>query len=86
LYNNNEEDLKKIEAEKFFNTRDYLNSYIKLKKINDEDFYKLDIVPMYCSSMIELNKVGELYYLAHKLANSCPEKLTSWFAVVKSLI
>ena len=36
---------------------------------------------MYCVCMVELNKVGELYYLAHKLANSCSEKHISWFAV-----
>lgn len=82
LYRNNDQDLMKIEAEKFFGTRDYFNAYMKLKKINDEDFYKLDIVPMYCSCMIELDKVGEIYYLAHKLANTCPEKYVSWFAVV----
>ncbi len=41
---------------------------------------------MYCSCMIELNKVSELYYLAHKLANNCPEKYISWFAVVKNYI
>jgi len=36
--------------------------------------------------MIELNKVGELYYLAHKLANNCPDKYVSWFAVVNYFI
>jgi len=82
LYTNNDQDLMKIEAEKFFNARDYLNAYNKLKKISDDDFYKLDIIPMYCSCMIELNKVGELYYLAHKLANNCSDKYVSWFAVV----
>jgi hypothetical protein len=82
LYTNNDQDLMKIEAEKFFIARDYLNSYTKLKKINDEDFYKLDLIPMYCSCMIELNKIGELYYLAHKLANNCSDKYLSWLAVV----
>jgi len=81
LYMNNDQDLMKMEAEKFYFSRDYLNTYNKLKKINDEDFYYLDLVPMYCSCMIELNKIGELYYLAHKLANSCSDKYVSWFAV-----
>jgi tetratricopeptide (TPR) repeat protein len=83
LYNNNDHDLMKIEAEKFFSARDYSNAYIRLKKINEEDFYKLDIIPMYCACMIELNKIGEIYYLAHKLASSCSEKYVSWFAVVR---
>ena len=83
LYNSNDQDFMKIEAEKYFTARDYENAYIKLKKINDEDFYKLDIIPMYCSCMIELNKTGELYYLAHKLANNCSDRYVSWFAVVR---
>lgn len=33
----------------------------------DEDFYNLNVVPLYCSILNELGKVGELYYLAHKL-------------------
>jgi hypothetical protein len=82
LYSNSDQDFMKIEAEKFFTARDYVNAYNKLKKINDEDFYKLDLIPMYCSCMIELNKVGELYSLAHKLASNCSDKYVSWFAVV----
>jgi hypothetical protein len=82
LYRNNDQDLMKIEAEKFFIARDYINTFEKLKKINDEDFYKIDLIPMYCSCMIELNKIGELYYLAHKLSNNCSDKYVSWFAVV----
>jgi hypothetical protein len=57
-------------------------SNLILYRINDDDFYKTDIIPMYCVSLIELNKVGELYYLAHKLANSCSDKYISWYAVV----
>jgi anaphase-promoting complex subunit 6 len=81
LYTNNDQDLMKMEAEKFYISRDHANAYNKLKKINDDDFYYLDIIPMFCSSMIELNKIGELYYLAHKLANNCSDKYVSWFAV-----
>ena len=36
---------------------------------------------MYCSVLIELNKVGELYYLAHKLVSANPDLAVSWFAV-----
>jgi tetratricopeptide (TPR) repeat protein len=86
LYSNSDQDFMKIEAEKFFTARDYTNAYNKLKKINDEDFYKLDILPMYCSCMVELNKIGELYSLAHKLASNCSDKFVSWFAVVRILL
>lgn len=81
LYKSNDQDLMKMEAEKFFIARDYINTYNKLKKLNEEDFYKLDIIPMLCSCMIELNKIGEIYSLAYKLANNCSEKYISWYAV-----
>ncbi len=82
LYTNNDQDFMKIEAEKFFTARDYTNAYNKLRKINEDDFYKFDIIPMYCSCMIELNKIGELYSLAHKLSNNCSDRYISWFLVV----
>ena len=81
LYTNNDQDLMKMEAEKFFISRDYNNAYAKLKKINEEDFYNLDIIPMLCSCLIELNKIGEIYSLAYKLANNCSDKYISWYAV-----
>ena len=81
LYKNEDQDLMKMEAEKYFIARDYTNTFNKLKKINEEDFYNLEIIPMLCSCMIELNKVGELYSLAYKLANNCGDKYISWYAV-----
>lgn len=81
LYKNNDQDLMKMEAEKFFIARDYTNAYTKLKKISEEDFYNLDIIPMLCSCMIELGKIGEIYSLAYKLANNCSDKYISWYAV-----
>jgi hypothetical protein len=32
LFNNMNQDIMKIEVEKFFNSRDYQNSFLKLKK------------------------------------------------------
>ena len=81
LYKNEDQDLMKMEAEKYFIARDYTNTFNKLRKINEEDFYNLEIIPMLCSCMIELNKVGELYSLAYKLANNCGDKYISWYAV-----
>ena len=81
LYKNEDQDLMKMEAEKYFIARDYTNTFNKLRKINEEDFYNLEIIPMLCSCMIELNKVGELYSLAYKLANYCGDKYISWYAV-----
>lgn len=81
LYKNNDQSLMLMEAEKMFMARDYSNTYKKLKKINEEDFYNLEIIPMLCSSMIELNKIVDLYSLAYKLGNNCIDKFIPWYAV-----
>jgi hypothetical protein len=57
-----------------------------VKSIIDDDFYYLRAVPIFCATLIELNKIGELYFLAHKLAASNPELAVSWFAVVSYLM
>jgi len=38
-------------------------------------------VPLYCAVLQELKKVGELYYLAHKLVKANPDSAVAWFAV-----
>lgn len=74
-------DVKFIEAEKLFLEQNYQKAYEIIKQIIDEDFYNLQIVPLYCSILNELDKVGELYYLAHKLVQANNELAVSWFAV-----
>lgn len=56
------------------------------KKILDEDSYFSQIVPLYCAVLAELKKVGELYYLAHKLVTANPDSAVAWFSVVSSSI
>lgn len=75
-------DVKQIEAEKLFNDQNYNRAYELIKNIVDQDFYYVSIVPLFCSVLIEMNKVGELYYLAHKLVSANPDLAVSWFAVV----
>ena len=81
LYKNNDQILMLMEAEKMFMAMDYTNTYKKLKKINEDDFYNLELIPMLCSSMIELNKIVDLYSLAYKLGNNCNDKFIPWYAV-----
>lgn len=47
----------------------------------DEDSYYMQGIPLYCAVLYELNKVGDLYSLAHKLVSSDPDCAISWFAV-----
>ena len=74
-------DLKQIEAEQLFREQSYLRAYEVVKSTVEQDFYHVSIVPLYCSLLIELEKVGELYYLAHKLVSANPDLAISWFAV-----
>ena len=75
-------DIRQIEAERFFKEQNYLKAYEIIKSVVDQDFYYVSIVPLYCSVMVELNKVGELYFLAHKLVSANPDLAVCWFAVV----
>lgn len=52
-----------------------------MKKITEEDPYFVEVVPLFCSVLIELEKQGELYFLAHKLVSANPDSAISWFAV-----
>jgi anaphase-promoting complex subunit 6 len=52
-----------------------------IKAVVEADFYYVHIVPLYCAVLIELNKVGELYYLAHKLVSANPDLAVAWFSV-----
>ena len=39
------------------------------------------MVPLYCSVLTELKKVGELYYLAHRLVSANADSAIAWFSV-----
>lgn len=77
--------LRQIEAEKHFSQANYVKAFEVSKKILDEDAYFTQIVPLYCAVLTELKKVGELYYLAHKLVTANPDSAIAWFCVVSSL-
>ena len=50
----------------------------------EEDTYNVSIVPLFCAVLNELKKVGELYYLAHKLVSANVDSAVAWFSVVSS--
>ena len=61
--------------------QNFSKGYETLKKILDDDPYFVEAVPLFCSVLIQLDKQGELYYLAHKLVNANPDSAISWYAV-----
>ena len=48
----------------------------------EDDSYNVSIVPIFCALLTELKKVGELYYLAHKLVSANADSAIAWFSVV----
>ena len=77
-------DIRQIEAEKYFNQQNYTKAYEIVKKILDDDSYYVSVVPLYCAVLTELRKVGELYYLAHKLVSANADSAIAWFSVVST--
>ena len=70
-----------IEAEKLFNEQNFVKAHETIKKILNEDFYNTTVVPLYCAVLTELQKVGDLYYLAHRLVSADADSAIAWFAV-----
>ena len=55
-----------------------------VKKMLDDDSYNVAVVPLFCAILTEMKKVGELYYLAHKLVSANADSAVSWFSVVST--
>ena len=81
LYNSNNNYIKIIEAEKYYNSQNVAKAYEIIKSLIDEDMYFLSAIPLYAAVLIELNNVGDLYLLSHNLVSSSPELAVSWFTV-----
>ena len=75
-------DMRYIEAQNYFSTQQLKKAYDCIKKIIDEDSYYLAIMPLFCAILVELNKKGDLYHIAHKLVSADPDSTISWYAVV----
>ena len=78
-------DLRFIEAQRLFSTSQFKKAYDCSKKIIDEDSYYLAVIPLFCAILVEMNKKGDLYHVAHKLVSADPDSTFSWYAVVSSL-
>ena len=81
LKNSNNNYIKIIEAEKFYNQQNVTKAYEIMKALVEDDKYFLNAIPLYTAILIELNQVGDLYILAHSLVNSNPDLAVTWFVV-----
>ena len=76
-----------IKAKNAMRKYDSLKSYEICVQIIKTDPLYFDIIPIYCSSLLDLNflginaKIGELYYCAHNLIENYPNHHLSWYAI-----
>jgi len=75
-------DIRMIEAEKHFTRQNYGRAYDIVRRMLEDDSYNVSVVPLFCAILTELKKVGELYYLAHKLVSANADSAVAWFSVV----
>ena len=81
LMNSQNNYIKIIEAEKYYNGQNVTKAYEIMKIIIEDDKYFLNAIPLYTAILIELNQVGDLYMLAHSLVNSNPDLAVTWYVV-----
>lgn len=74
-------EIKFLRAEQLFSEQKFGKAHEIVKEIIDEDPFFVEVVPIFCSILIELDKQGELYYLAHKLVSANPDSAIAWYAV-----
>lgn len=79
-------DMRLIEAQRLFARSQFKKAYDCSKKIIDEDSYYLAVIPLFCAILIEMNKKGDLYHIAHRLVSADPDSTCSWYAVVSSIV
>lgn len=74
-------DLLCIKARNAMKKYDAIKAHeISLSIIKSDPLY-FDIIPIYCSSLLELNYTGEMYYCAHNLIENYPNHHLAWYAI-----
>ncbi|XP_003744239.1 cell division cycle protein 16 homolog [Galendromus occidentalis] len=77
----NNVDLLTNNAEKLFYNCDYRRCHELINEILDRDPFCPEALEVQIACLMELNKVSQLYILAHKLIDTYPDHVLSWYAV-----
>ena len=99
LYAKNNIDILCIKAKNAYSNYDILRAYdlcikyiinkliilIILKRAIQDDPLYFDIIPIYCSCLLEFNYIGELYSCAHNLVENHSNHPLAWYSVVINL-
>ncbi|KAG8298096.1 anaphase promoting complex subunit cdc16 [Homalodisca vitripennis] len=74
-------DVEVARAEKLYHACAFRQCLSKTQDILKRDPYHPNCLPIHIACLMELKKINQLFYLAHKLVELMPEKAVSWFAV-----
>ncbi|OQR72383.1 cell division cycle protein 16-like, partial [Tropilaelaps mercedesae] len=77
----NNVDLLTNRAEKLFYNCDYRRCHELVNEILERDPFCPEALEIQIACLMELKKVCQLYILAHKLIDTYPENVLSWYAV-----
>lgn len=74
-------DVEASLAERHYFNCDYYSAYQLSTGILERDAHHIQCLPIYISSLMEIDKTTQLFNIAHQLVDLYPESAISWFAV-----
>lgn len=74
-------DIETALAERHYFNCDYHSAYELSASILERDVHHTECLPIYISSLMEIDKPTQLFDIAHQLVDLYPENAISWFAV-----
>lgn len=74
-------DIQTAVAERHYFNCDYYSAYELSASILERDVHHAECLPIYISSLMEIDKPNQLFDIAHQLNDLYPESATAWFAV-----
>lgn len=74
-------DVETALAERHYFNCDYHSAYELSASILEKDVHHIECLPVYISSLMEIDKPTQLFDIAHQLVDLYPESAISWFAV-----
>ncbi|XXQ37036.1 Tetratricopeptide repeat [Plasmodiophora brassicae] len=69
------------QAQHAYNCNQFQAAHDLSQRIMEKDPYHDGVLPVYLCSLVELKRKSDLFYCAHQLVESYPNKAIAWFAV-----
>ncbi|KAF0694440.1 Aste57867_14695 [Aphanomyces stellatus] len=74
-------DVLVAKAEAYYYQLDTEKAYAICKSIREEAPCDYNCIPVYVSTMVQLEKKSELFHFAHQMVDTYPKKAAAWYAV-----